>query len=173
MAQWTRRQMIGTTAGVAVASLAASVWNLHQHLPARDPGAEERFLRAQAVLLAGNGNSVHSRFVQIAEPSLRVQVLEGGQGEPVLLLHGGDGVAAQWEPLLSRLSSGFHIYAPDRPGCGLTDMFNYHNVTLREHAVDFVLRARWMRSDSKLQISLAIRWAAISPSCSPWRTRSG
>ena len=138
MAQWTRRQVIGTTAGVAVASLTAYAWNLHQHLPARDPGAEERFLRAQNLLLAGNGNTVHSRFVQIAEPRLRVQVLEGGQGEPVLLLHGGNGVAAQWEPLLSRLSSGFHIYAPDRPGCGLTDMFNYRDVPLREHAVNFV-----------------------------------
>ena len=122
-----------------MASLAAYVWNLHQHLPSRDPGAEEKFLRAQEEVLAGNGNSVHSRFVQIAEPRLRVQVLEGGQGEPVLLLHGGDGMAAQWEPLLSRLSSGFHIYAPDRPGCGLTDMFNYRDVPLREHAVNFVL----------------------------------
>ena len=139
MAQWTRRQVIGATAGVAVASLSTYVWNLHQHLPARDPGAEERFLRAQNLLLAGNGNSVHSRFVQTAEPRLRVQVLEGGQGEPVLLLHGGDGMAAQWEPLLSRLSSGFHIYAPDRPGCGLTDMFNYRDVPLREHAANFVL----------------------------------
>jgi pimeloyl-ACP methyl ester carboxylesterase len=138
MAQWTRRQVIGATGGAAVASIAVYVWNLHQHLPARDPGAEERFLRAQDLLLAGNGNCVHSRFVQIAEPSLRVQVLEGGQGEPVLLLHGGDGVAAQWEPLLSRLSSGFHIYAPDRPGCGLTDMFNYRDVPLLEHAVNFV-----------------------------------
>jgi pimeloyl-ACP methyl ester carboxylesterase len=76
--------------------------------------------------------------VQIEEPDLRVQVLDGGQGEPVLLLHGGDGMAAQWEPLLSRLSSRFHIYAPDRPGCGLTDMFNYRDVPLREHAVNFV-----------------------------------
>ena len=122
-----------------MASLATYVWNLHQHLPARDPGAEERFLQAQDLLLAGNGNSVHSRFVQIVEPRLRVQVLEGGQGEPVLLLHGGDGMAAQWEPVLSRLSSGFHIYAPDRPGCGLTDMFDYRDVPLREHAVNFVL----------------------------------
>ena len=139
MAHWTRRQVIGSTVGVAVASITAYVWNLHQHLPARDPGAEERFRHAQDMLLAGNGNSVHSRFVQIAEPRLRVQVLEGGQGEAVLLLHGGDGMAAQWEPLLSRLSSGFHIYAPDRPGCGLTDMFNYRDVPLREHAVSLVL----------------------------------
>jgi pimeloyl-ACP methyl ester carboxylesterase len=138
MAQWSRRQVIGTTAGVAVASLSTYVWNLHQHLPARDPDAEERFLRAQNLLLASNGNGVNSRFVQIAEPKLRVQVLEGGQGEPVLLLHGGNGMAAQWEPLLSRLSSGFHIYAPDRPGCGLTDMFNYRDVPLREHEVNFV-----------------------------------
>ncbi len=139
MAQWTRRQMIGAAAGVAAASLTSYVWNLHQHLPAREPAAEQRFLRAQDLLLAGNGNSVKSRFVQISKPGLRVQVLEGGQGEPVLLLHGGDGMAAQWEPLLSRLTSRFHIYAPDRPGCGLTDMLNYRGVPLREHAVDFVL----------------------------------
>ena len=138
MAQFTRRQVIGATTAAAAAAITAYVWNLHQHLPARDPSAEERFLRAQNSLLAGNGNSVHSRFVQVAEPNLRVQVLEGGQGEPVLLLHGGAGMAAQWEPLLSRLSSGFHIYAPDRPGCGLTDMFNYRDVPLREHAVNFV-----------------------------------
>jgi hypothetical protein len=58
MAQWTRRQVIGTTLGVASAAAAAFVWNLHQHLPARDPAAEDRFRRAQDVLLAGNGNSV-------------------------------------------------------------------------------------------------------------------
>ena len=139
MAQWTRRQVIGTGIGVASASIAAYVWNLHQHLPPRDPAAEERFRQSQNYLLAGNGNTVHSRFVQIAKPRLRVQVLEGGGGEPVLLLHGGSGMAAQWEPLLSRLASGFHVYAPDRPGCGLTDMFSYRDVPLREHAVDFVL----------------------------------
>ena len=65
-----------------MASLAAYVWNLHQHLPARDRGAEERFLRAQDLLLAANGDSVHSSFVQIAEPSLRVQVLEGDKENP-------------------------------------------------------------------------------------------
>ncbi len=139
MAQWTRRQVLGTTAGFVAASAAAYVWNLHQHLPARDVGAEERFWQSQNLLLAGNGSRVHSQFVQIAEPRLRVQVLEAGEGEPVLLLHGGNGMAAQWEPLLSRLSSGFHIYAPDRPGCGLTDMFSYREVPLREHAVKFVL----------------------------------
>lgn len=138
MAQWTRRQVIGTTLGIASAALATLVWNLHQHLPARDLDAEVRFRRAQDRLLAGNGNIVQSRFVKLAKPSLRVQILEGGQGEPVLLLHGGDGMAAQWEPVLSRLGSSFHIYAPDRPGCGLTDMFNYRDVPLREHAVDFV-----------------------------------
>ena len=138
MPQWTRRKMIGTTIGVASAAAAAYVWNLHQYLPARDPGAEERFRQAQARLLSENGNRVQSGFIQIAKPALRVQVLEGGQGEPVLMLHGGDGMAAQWEPLLSRLSPGFHIYAPDRPGCGLTEMFSYRDIPLREHAVSFV-----------------------------------
>jgi pimeloyl-ACP methyl ester carboxylesterase len=174
MAQWTRRQVIGTTLGVASAAAAAFVWNLHQHLPARDPAAEDRFRRAQDVLLAGNGNSVHSRFVQIANPGLRVQVLEGGQGEPVLFIHGGDGVAAQWEPLLSRLSSGFHVYAPDRPGCGLTDMFNYRDVPLREHAVDFVeatMNALGLESASLIGNSMGGYFALVFALAHPERVK--
>ena len=174
MAQWTRRQVIGTTLGVASAALATFVWNLHQHLPDRDLDAEDKFRRAQDRLLSGNGNIVQSRFVQIAKPSLRVQVLEGGQGEPVLLLHGGDGMAAQWEPLLSRLSSGFHIYAPDRPGCGLTDMFNYRDVPLREHAVEFVeatMNALGLKSANLIGNSMGGYFALVFALAHPERVK--
>ena len=138
MAQWTRRKVVVAGAGAVAGAVTAYVWNLHQALPARDPLAEDAFRRAQERLLTENGSRVHARSIQAGQPRLRTQVLEGGQGEPVLLLHGGNGVAAQWEPILSRLSSAFHVYAPDRPGCGLTEMFDYRNVPLREHAVHFV-----------------------------------
>ncbi len=138
MTDRSRRGLLWGLAGVAVAGGAARVWWLHQSVPPRDPAAEERFRQSQAALLAQDGGRIQSRFVEIAEPRMRVQVLEGGTGEPVVFLHGGNGVAAQWEPLLSRMSDGFHVYAPDRPGCGLSTMFDYRGVPFREHAVAFV-----------------------------------
>ena len=138
MASISRRKAIFGAAGLAVGVGAVRLWYLHQTLPPRDPAAEDHFRQAQDRLLSENGGSIHSRFVQLANPNIRAQVLEGGQGEPVLLVHGGNGIAAQWESLLSRLSSGFHVFAPDRPGCGLTDMFDYSHIPLREHAVAFL-----------------------------------
>jgi pimeloyl-ACP methyl ester carboxylesterase len=40
-------------------------------------------------------------------------------------------------PLLCSLHRSFRIYAPDRPGCGLTGPFDYRGVDFRQHAVDF------------------------------------
>ncbi len=51
--------------------------------------------------------------------------------------------------------------------CSITVMFHY------ESTRSTLFGARWMRSDSKPRISLEIRWAAILPLCSRWRTRSG
>jgi pimeloyl-ACP methyl ester carboxylesterase len=44
------------------------------------------------------------------------------------------------EETASRLAKldGYHLLAPDRPGCGLTTKFNYSNVSLRDHATAFV-----------------------------------
>ena len=140
MAGMSRRGLLYGAAGATftVAVGGSYLYNLHQHIPPRDAGAEERFRQAQAALLASNGGRIRSRFVQLAAPRMRAQVLEGGEGEPVLMLHGGGAFAAQLDPLLSRLSVGFHVFAPDRPGCGLSDMISYLGVPLREHAVAYV-----------------------------------
>jgi pimeloyl-ACP methyl ester carboxylesterase len=100
--------------------------------------AEDRFRAAQQSLFAETGTQANSLFVTIAEPPMRVHVLEAGSGQPVLMIHGGNSVAAAWEPLLSLLQSHFHLYAPDRPGCGLTEKIDYRRVAFREHAVAFV-----------------------------------
>jgi pimeloyl-ACP methyl ester carboxylesterase len=55
-----------------------------------------------------------------------------------VLIHGGNAVAVQLAPLMAALQGAFHVVAPDRPGCGLTDKFDYRGVSLREHAVQFV-----------------------------------
>lgn len=46
-----------------------------------------------------------------------IQVLEAGEGSPLLFLHGAGGVAA-WEGVLPLLSRKYHVYAPLLPGFG-------------------------------------------------------
>jgi pimeloyl-ACP methyl ester carboxylesterase len=88
--------------------------------------------------LAQHGTVARRHDVLLAGVNLRTSVLEAGAGEPLLLLHGGGSSAIIFEPLLSRLQNRFHLYVPDRPGCGLTDGCNYQDVPLREHSRDFV-----------------------------------
>lgn len=47
---------------------------------------------------------------------LKLRVLEGGEGEPVLYLHGAGG--ANWYPLLETLAQTRHVIAPEHPGFG-------------------------------------------------------
>ena len=98
----------------------------------------ERFVTLQEQLLALYRVRAVSRFVQLRSPSMRMHVLEAGSGPPVVVFHGGDGEAVDWAPLMGPLQHHAHIFAIDRPGCGLTDAFDYRNVDLRRHARDVV-----------------------------------
>lgn len=100
--------------------------------------AAERFRRLQDVALAEAGVATTSRFIEVRTPPLRVHLLEAGIGEPVLLIHGGNSVAASWAPLLPYLAPRFRLLMPDRPGCGLTTPFDYRSVDLRSHGVEFI-----------------------------------
>ena len=65
----------------------------------------------------------------------RAIVETGGDGPPLLYLHGAVGQKG-WAPFLERLSQQFTVYAPYMPGCGeasglehiadLTDLTLYH-----------------------------------------------
>lgn len=103
-----------------------------------DSVAIARFIALQDQLLDYYGVKATSRFVQLARPAMRAHVLEAGEGEPILLVHGGDGEAANWAPLLAPLQQHAHVYAVDRPGFGLSDAFDYRTVDLRAHAADFM-----------------------------------
>jgi pimeloyl-ACP methyl ester carboxylesterase len=106
------------------------------------PGPEvDAFKKAQDALLKKYGVTAKSRYVKLKEPALTVHVLEAGRGEPLLLIHGGGGFACGFAPLLSALQKDFHVFAVDRPGCGLTDRFDYRETTIREHAVKFFTSA--------------------------------
>jgi pimeloyl-ACP methyl ester carboxylesterase len=56
--------------------------------------------------------------IEVAETKLHL--LRGGQGEPLLILHGAGGNRG-WLRYLQALSQRFQVYAPDHPGFGTSD----------------------------------------------------
>ena len=73
---------------------------------------------ARARLLAGA--PLTERRLQLAGVS--TAVLEGGDGPPVVVLHGQGGFAAQCMPLIAGLVATNHVIAPDLPGLGASQM---------------------------------------------------
>ena len=103
-----------------------------------DDQARKAFAERQAALLRFYDLPARSRYLDIERPEMRAHLLEAGDGEPLVLIHGGDGEGALWAPLMAELEDGYRLYALDRPGCGLSDPFDYRDVDLRRHAGDFV-----------------------------------
>jgi pimeloyl-ACP methyl ester carboxylesterase len=134
----TRREFMSglSLAAIAVSGLAAAPQGPIIPLT---PGPEvDNYKKAQARSLAKFNVSAQSRYVKIPKLSLTAHVLEAGHGDPVVFIHGGGATAVSFAPMLGALQSTFHTFAPDRPGCGLTDKIDYRGVPFREHAVDFV-----------------------------------
>ena len=51
-------------------------------------------------------------------------VLEGGEGPPMVLLHGAGAYGAQWIRTIPALTATHRVIAPDMPGHGASDFFN-------------------------------------------------
>jgi pimeloyl-ACP methyl ester carboxylesterase len=51
-------------------------------------------------------------------------VLEGGEGPPMVLLHGAGAYGAQWIRTIPALTATHRVIAPDLPGHGASDFFN-------------------------------------------------
>ena len=69
--------------------------------------------------VTGTTTAAESR---LAMPGGEVNLLRGGDGPPLLFLHGGGGAGA-WSPLHDALSRRFDVIAPDHPGFGRSDDF--------------------------------------------------
>ena len=91
---------------------------------------------AQAALLARYAPETLVR--RVAWSGGETQVLELGDGPPLLLLHGGGDAAFEWVPILEALARRHRVLAVDRPGHGLADPFDYTGVDVLEHAVVFI-----------------------------------
>ena len=104
----------------------------------------------------------------------QTQVIELGDGPPLLLLHGGGDGAFEWVPILRSLSETHWAIAVDRPGHGLADPFSYRGVDLSAHISSFlaeIIDALGLPSTDVLANSIGGYWAAVSALAEPRRYR--
>ena len=70
-------------------------------------------------LPAGFTDTFDSRYVQT--PDLRQHVVIGGDGPPLLLIHGWPQSWYAWRHVMPKLAEDFTVVVPDQRGIGLTD----------------------------------------------------
>ena len=63
-------------------------------------------------------NAWQEEMISVA--GMNIQLFHGGQGLPLLVLHGAGGNPA-WQPYHEALVAHFHVYAPSHPGFGTSD----------------------------------------------------
>ncbi len=100
----------------------------------------DAYLDTSRQLFRSVGLTVETHFQILEAPVRQVHYYETGRGIPLLLLHGGGGNAADWYSLAPYLADRYRLLLVNRPGCGLTDFFDYQHsqVNLFEHAATFV-----------------------------------
>lgn len=98
----------------------------------------EEYKRTRQILFDKEGIHPQSKIVTTEDPVKNVHYLEIGTGKPLVLIHGGGSHASEWINILKPLSTHYHLYVVDRPGCGLTDTIDYTGVDFRKSAVEFV-----------------------------------
>jgi pimeloyl-ACP methyl ester carboxylesterase len=97
---------------------------------------ESAFERAQGAYLDRCAPGHRTRRVRWSGGT--TQIIELGEGPPLLLLHGGLGEAIQWANILPALARKHRVMAVDRPGHGLADPFDYGSVDLLQLARRFL-----------------------------------
>jgi pimeloyl-ACP methyl ester carboxylesterase len=80
---------------------------------------DDQLRAAMHRLLVLGGASAESRTGLIG--GRRLHYLEAGAGDPLLLLHGASGGAANWYRLIGPLAERYRVLAPDLPGFGFSD----------------------------------------------------
>ena len=121
---------------------------------------DQRVAQAQAAYLGRCAPGYRSRRVTWSGGT--TQVIELGDGPPLLLVHGGLGEAFQWGPILAPLARRHRVLAVDRPGHGLADPFDYTGVDLLAHARRFlgdILDALELRSVPIVGSSMGGLWS--------------
>ncbi|HET6870872.1 MAG TPA: alpha/beta hydrolase [Solirubrobacteraceae bacterium] len=134
-------------------------------------GRAAAFEDAERRLFAACGVHVTSRRVRLADPPVAVRVLETGDGQPLVLIHGSGMSASTWAPLMPHLASR-RVIAFDLPGFGLSDPFDYGGRPLREHAaaqLTSLLDALGLERVPVVGTSLGGMWALSTAVAAPDR----
>jgi 2-succinyl-6-hydroxy-2,4-cyclohexadiene-1-carboxylate synthase len=99
----------------------------------------QQYSAIQREYLSQFDHSFDSEYVDI-EPlgGVEAHVLVAGEGDPIILFHGGGAVGANWANLVDRLAEDYRVYTPDAPGRGLSDRVSYRKYDYREVAEGFV-----------------------------------
>lgn len=82
-------------------------------------------------------NRIHSKTIKVGE--LDIHYLNGGQGDPLIIIHGGGDGARAWVKNMEELAKDYAIYVPDLPGFGLSQPMDgdYYIPELVEFVDDF------------------------------------
>lgn len=122
---------------IAILIAAVTLWiiSLDEYY---EEGDVSSYVESSQVLFQENGLNPESKFVETNGPVKRVHYYELGEGNPLILIHGGGGYASQWYSIMQALADTAHVFAVDRPGCGLTDSFMYNDVDISAHGAAFI-----------------------------------
>lgn len=132
----------------------------HESVPGVDSSRDRAFELAQAAYLDRCAPGHRTRRVRWSGGT--TQIIELGEGPPLLLLHGGLGEAIQWTNILPALARKHRVMAVDRPGHGLADPFDYRGEDLLACARRFLgelLDAEGLPSVPLVGASMGGLWA--------------
>ena len=88
---------------------------------------------------------------------LRIHYEECGEGMPLLLIHGGSGIGANWRPFLPYFSQHYRVIIPDTRGHGLTA-----NPT-GEYSYRQMAEALYKREMNRASLDMLSKAIAIDP----------
>lgn len=100
--------------------------------------AMTKYQETRARLFKNAGIQPQSKFVTTGGPVEKVYYLQLGNGDPLIIVHGGLSNSSEWINILHPLSQKFNLYVVDRPGHGLSDPIDYRGIDYRKSAVDFL-----------------------------------
>ncbi len=61
-------------------------------------------------------NNIHSKQIKVGK--LDIHYFTGGDGDPLVVIHGGGSGAEGWLQSVTELSEHYRVYVPDLPGFG-------------------------------------------------------
>jgi len=96
---------------------------------------EERYHRAETALWEHHGLRPTARFIQLANPRVRLRILEVGTGTPVLMVHGTVG-SGSWPSLIEAMGTGYRFIVLDRPGWAGSEPLDFSAHRYRTVAAD-------------------------------------